>query len=143
MTIDWTYVARDGAILAAGACGLIALMLRRNPRLFLRHFPAALRDRLPAKSPAERRESLAGGLALIGWILGVLLVSTAAAETRLEAGMAGLVLHAFLVGMAFNLADWLILDSSGWGSGGPDGFCRRTSTPPRSASTTASTSATS
>jgi hypothetical protein len=38
-----------------------------------------------------------------------MILSTLGAEARGE-GFAGLALHAFLVGMAFNLADWLVLD---------------------------------
>jgi hypothetical protein len=107
--LDWAFVARDGAILAVVACVIVAGLLRLNPRLFLRHFPAEARARLAPRSPAERRQSLAGGLLLLGWIVGFLIWSTAAAQAR-GADPASLVIHAFLVGMAFNLADWLILD---------------------------------
>lgn len=107
---DWTYAARDGAILAAGACALIAGIVLWRPRLLLRHYPEALRAVQPPKSRGERAASLAAGLVLLGWIFGMLTASALAAERRLGEGFWPLFVHAWSVGMAFNLADWLLLD---------------------------------
>jgi hypothetical protein len=110
MSIDWSAVARDGGILALGACSLIAGLLRFNPRLFLRHFPEDLQRSLPAKTSAEKRHSLIGGIVLLAWTLGILIASAVAAEARGTADFVSLAIHTFAVGMVFNLADWLILD---------------------------------
>jgi hypothetical protein len=110
MTVNWLLVARDGGILALGACALIAGLLRFNPRLFLRHYPESLRRALPPKTTAERRHSIIGGIALLAWTLGILIASAAAAEARGTTDFLDLALHTFAVGMVFNLADWLILD---------------------------------
>lgn len=109
MTLDGDAILRDGGIVALGACAIIAGLMRANPRLFLRHFPEPFRSQAAPLTPGERRAGAAGGLALVGWVLGGMILSTLGAEARGE-GFAGLALHAFLVGMAFNLADWLVLD---------------------------------
>jgi hypothetical protein len=110
MTVNWLLVARDGGILALGACALIAGLLRLNPRLFLRHFPEELQRAVPPKTAAEQRHSIIGGIALLVWTLGILIASAAAAEAHGTTGFLDLALHTFAVGMVFNLADWLILD---------------------------------
>jgi len=110
MTVNWLLVARDGGILALGACALIAGLLRFNPRLFLRHYPEELQRALPPKTPTEKRHSIIGGIALLVWTLGILIVSAATAEARGTTNFRDLALHTFAVGMVFNLADWLILD---------------------------------
>jgi hypothetical protein len=53
MSVDWLLVARDGGILALGACALIGALLKFNPRLLLRHFPEDLQRAVPPKTPAE------------------------------------------------------------------------------------------
>jgi hypothetical protein len=110
MNVSWLLVARDGGILALGACALIAGLLRFNPRLFLRHFPEAVQRALPPKTRTEKRHSIIGGIALLTWTIGVLSVSAAAAELRGTVDYLSLAIHTFAVGMVFNLADWLILD---------------------------------
>ena len=110
MNVDWLLVARDGGILAVGACALIAALLRFNPRLFLRHFPEEIQRTQAPKTDAEKRHSIIGGIALLAWTLGVLIVSAVTAEARGASDFASLAIHTFAVGMVFNLADWLILD---------------------------------
>lgn len=110
MSVDWLLVARDGGILALGACMLIGALLRLNPRLFLRHFPEGVQRAVPPKTPAEKRHSILGGIALLLWTLGVLIVSAVKAEARGATDFVSLAVHTFAVGMVFNLADWLILD---------------------------------
>lgn len=99
---------RDGAILAVLASAVVMGSLAHNPRLFMRHFPQALRDRLAPLSAEERRVGTVVGLVLIGLLLAGPLASAWA--VRGEAGFGGLFVHAFVVGMVFNLADWLVLD---------------------------------
>ena len=110
MSIDWLLAARDGGLLALGACALLGALLRFNPRLFLRHFPEDLQRALPPKTPEERRHSIVGAIALLAWTLGILIVSATQAESRGATDFFGLAVHTFAVGMVFNLADWLILD---------------------------------
>ena len=110
MSVNWLAVARDGGILALGACALIAGLLRSNPRLFLRHFPEAVQRALPPKTTMEKRQSIIGASALLIWTLSILIASAAAAESRGTADFLSLAIHTFAVGMVFNLADWLILD---------------------------------
>lgn len=116
MSLDWGAILRDGGIVALGACAIIAGLMRANPRLFLRHFPEPLRSQAAPLTPAERRMGAAGGLSLVAWVVGGMILSTLTAEAR-GGGFADLALHAFLVGMAFNLADWLVLDELWLGVG--------------------------
>lgn len=109
MSLDGAAILRDGGIVAVGACAIIAGLMRANPRLFLRHFPEPLRSQAPPLAAGERRAGALGGLLLVGWVVGGMTLSTLGAEA-LGRGYADLALHAFLVGMAFNLADWLVLD---------------------------------
>ena len=110
MSVDWLLVARDGGILALGACALIGALLKFNPRLLLRHFPEDLQRAVPPKTPAEKRHSIVGGIALLVWTLAILIVSAVKAEARGATDFLSLAVHTFAVGMVFNLADWLILD---------------------------------
>lgn len=98
---------RDGAILGAAASAVVMGSLRMNPRLFMRHFPEALKARLPPLSPDELKVGRWVGAVLMLLLFGGPLASTllADAETITE-----LYLHAFVVGMVFNLVDWLVLD---------------------------------
>ena len=104
MSVDWLLVARDGGILALGACTLIGALLKFNPRLFLRHFPEDLQRAVPPKTPAEKRHSIVGGIALLVWTLGILIVSAVKAEARGATDFLSLAVHTFAVGMVFNLA---------------------------------------
>jgi hypothetical protein len=102
-------LARDAGLLALGACAMIAVLLKIEPRLFRRHFPEPLRSRAPPLQGRARALGALAGLGLAAFVIGVLAVSTLSAERR-GAGFGDLFLHAFLVGSAFNLADWLLLD---------------------------------
>jgi hypothetical protein len=124
-----TYALRDGAILAVVACGLLAITLRLRPRLFLSDLPEPLRREMPPKTRAETVQSAIVGVLLIGWVLGCLIVSTAAAEERLGGSALRLALHAFAVGMVFNVADWLVLDELWLGWTRPDWLARAVGSP--------------
>ena len=98
---------RDGAVLAVAASALVMGSLRMNPRLYMRHFPVALKNRLPPLSAEEARTGRLVGLALLGLLLGGPLVS---AWFAAPPSPSAVFLHAFVVGMVFNLVDWLVLD---------------------------------
>jgi hypothetical protein len=99
MNIDLGLVARDGALLALAAATVIMSALRLNPRLFLRHFPAAVKASQP---PLSAREKTAGRV--IGGVLIVLLVGVPIWSARAAAieGAYG----RFEIGMIFNVVDW-------------------------------------
>lgn len=103
---------RDGAIVAVAASVVVMGALRMNPRLFMRHFPDALKQRLPPLAPEELRAGRLIGAALMILLLGGPVVSTWlwAVGTARPQPLTALFSHAFVVGMVFNLVDWLILD---------------------------------
>ena len=93
--------------------------LRYNPRLFLRHFPSAVRA---AQAPLSPRETAVGRILGVGLILlfvGVPVWSAAAAAARYELTRLDVAVHAFLVGMMANMVDWLVLDELWLGIGRP------------------------
>jgi hypothetical protein len=118
--VDVGAVARDGAVLSVLASALILGTLRANPRLFLRHFPDAVRT---MQAPLSTRERLAGRV--VAFVLVVLLVGVPIASTRAfamtspDASVVDLFVHAFGVGMFFNLVDWLVIDELILGLGRP------------------------
>ena len=117
LTLDTGRVLRDGALLSIAAAAVIMGTLRANPRLFLRHFPETVRRAQPALSAAEKRAGRLVGVTLIGLLAIVPVWSARAAEASYGPGAT--LVHAFLVGMAANLTDWLILDELWLGLGRP------------------------
>jgi hypothetical protein len=106
--LDFGPALRDGAILAVAVSAVVMGSLRTNPRLFMRHFPEALKARLPPLSPAELKVGRG-----VGVVLMLLLFGGPLASTLLLPGpppIHVLFLHAFTVGMVSNLVDWLLLD---------------------------------
>lgn len=108
MTFDALPALRDGAVLAGLASIVVMGALRSNPRLLMRHYPKALRDGVPPMTMAERWWGLLIGLVLIGLLTAGPIVSTARLPDGLSFGSR--FAHAFIVGMVFNLVDWLLLD---------------------------------
>jgi len=110
--IDLQRMAVDGAVLSILASAWILFLLRLNPRLFLQDFPKDLRDRLPPKTPAERRMSLWLGVPFLILLVAVPTWSAWAVkrEHAPDVTWATLALQAFGVAMIFNLVDLLILD---------------------------------
>jgi hypothetical protein len=119
MEVDLTLVARDGAVLAVTASAVIMGALRLNPRLFLRHFPAAVRASQPPLSAAEKVLGRAIGATLVLLLFGVPVWSARVAAAEQTYGRIEIFAHAFLVAMIFNLADWLVLDELWLGLGRP------------------------
>ncbi|MFZ5718676.1 MAG: hypothetical protein ACOY5Y_04335 [Pseudomonadota bacterium] len=105
------HALRDGALVAAAASTVVMGSLRANPRLFMRHFPTALRERLAPLSAAEMRAGRVVGALLLLLLVGGPMASTLATAARdATLGFPTLFAHGFVVGMVFNAVDWLILD---------------------------------
>jgi hypothetical protein len=101
----------DGAILSALATGLILGSVRANPRLWLQDFPADIRDAVPPKTPAEKRQSLIWGIPLLATFLGIPLLSCLWLARQTGTASFGLLwLDAFGVLMIFNAFDLLVID---------------------------------
>ena len=105
--LDMTRILRDGALLSVVASTYLLVLLRLNPRIFLRHYPKEIREIVPPKSERERRMSI-----LLGLLIGVpfalaLLWRTATLENRF---FWDLFAYAFGVLFIFNLVDLIILD---------------------------------
>ena len=116
--LDFRLIEAHGGLLAVLASLVIMGALRYNPRLFLRHFPEAVRRSQPPHSAGEKRVGLVVGLLLMGLFVGVPLWSASVAAGG-GAGFFRLLLHAFLVGMTANAVDWLVLDELWLGLGQP------------------------
>ena len=107
MPIEPDIILIHGAVVAALAAAILMGALRLDPRLFLRDQPAEHRALAPDLSKDEARKGLWVGLMLLIVIVGGPIAS---ALTSAPAGPLAAGLHAFGVGMVFNLVDWLILD---------------------------------
>jgi hypothetical protein len=118
MTLDGTLILMHGGAMALVTSGIVMGLLRYNPRLFLKHFSEKVRASQP---PLNRQETINGtllGLPLFAALVGFPVWSA------LEFGKTGadalsIWSHAFLVGMVFNLVDWLVLDELWLGVGKP------------------------
>ena len=64
--LDPIRIVRDGALLSLVGSTCLLVLLRVNPRLFLRHYPNEIRKIVPPKSEKEQRLSL-----LLGLLIGV------------------------------------------------------------------------
>ena len=110
--LDTMRILRDGALLSVVASTYLLVLLRFNPRMFLKHFPKEIREIVPPKSEKERRMSI-----LLGAPLGLLFIgSTFASALLWRASAQGslsfweLFAHVFGLFFLFNLVDLLILD---------------------------------
>jgi hypothetical protein len=110
--VDTIRILRDGALLSVVASAYLLVLLRFNPRMFLRHFPKEIREIVPPRSQKERRMSI-----LLGVPLGLLFIgSTFASALLWRASAQGslsfweLFAHVFGLFFLFNLVDLLILD---------------------------------
>jgi hypothetical protein len=110
--LDTTRILRDGALLSVVASTYLLVLLRFNPRMFLKHFPKEIREIVPPKSEKERRMSI-----LLGVPLGLLFIGPTFASALLWRASAHaslsfweLFAHVFGLFFLFNLVDLLILD---------------------------------
>jgi hypothetical protein len=118
LTLDVATVAWHGGLLSIAASAVIMGALRFNPRLFLRHFPAAVRESQPPLSSGEKMIGRIVGLVLLALFVGVPFWSARVAAQH-DPAWPSVFLHALLVGMAANLTDWLVLDELWLGLGRP------------------------
>ena len=102
-----THILQDGALLSLAASIYLLLLLRFNPRVFLRHYPKAVQEIVPPKSGKERRIS-----ALHGLLLGVPFISAVLWRTATSGGHTFWHQFAYAFGLLFifNLVDLVILD---------------------------------
>ena len=100
-------IVRDGALLSLVGSTYLLVLLRFNPRIFLRHFPKEVREIVPPKSEKERRLSILLGLLIGAPFIAALLWLTATLGSH---SFWELFAYAFGVLFIFNLVDLLILD---------------------------------
>jgi hypothetical protein len=110
--MDLGTTIRDGGLLSVIASIYLLILLRAYPRLFLRHYPKAVRDVVPAKSAREITASSIVGVPFIVLLLAAPIWSTVRMQnTSLEPLSFGVLFaNAFGVIWLFNLVDLLILD---------------------------------
>lgn len=121
MTLNGSMILAHGSVVALAASVLIVATLRVNPRLFLKHFPEKVRASQPALSGPEMAVGYLFAIPLFAVLAGGPIASTLVfsrgAGSPLD--LISLWAHAFLVGMIFNLVDWLVLDELVLGLGKP------------------------
>ena len=100
-------IVQDGALFSlVGSINLLVL-LRFNPRIFLRHYAKEIREIVPPKSEKERRMSILLGLLIGAPLASALLWRTATLGSH---SFWELFAYAFGVLFIFNLVDLLLLD---------------------------------
>lgn len=99
-----------GTLLAILGGGWIVLVLRINPRLFLRNYPQAVQKAAPPATPSERRAGLLFGLPLFALLIGIPFWSGFNLAAGHPVGPGALFLDAFVVGLVANVVDLVILD---------------------------------
>jgi uncharacterized repeat protein (TIGR03806 family) len=119
MTLDVALIALHGGLLAIAASALIMGSMRANPRLFLRHFPAKVRESQPPLTAGEKGAGRIVGLLMLLVFVGFPVWSATMHASKHGADFLSLFVHAFLVGMVANTVDWLILDELWLGVGKP------------------------
>jgi hypothetical protein len=111
-TLSLTSILVDGLILSLSLSVVILGSLYVNPRLWLHDYPAAMQERVPPLTRAEKRARLA----LTTLFLGVGFAALAYSSGRLLAANGGTVsfltafVHFFLMMNIFNLFDAVVLD---------------------------------
>jgi hypothetical protein len=105
--LDTMRIVRDGALFSLVASTYLLVLLRFNPRIFLRHYPKEIREIVPPKSEKERRISV-----LLGLLIGVPFTSALIWRTATLGSHSFWELFAYAFGVLFifNLVDLLILD---------------------------------
>ena len=110
--LEPTRMVRDGALLSVVASTYVLLLLRFNPRIFLRHYPKEIQENVPPKTAKEKRMSIGLGIPLILLLVGSPFASSLIWRAEAQTGPSfwELAEHAFGVIFIFNLFDLLILD---------------------------------
>src|SRR5436190_23479507 len=100
-------IVRDGALFSLAGSTYLLVLLRINPRIFLRHYPKEVREIVPPKSEREQRMSILLGLLIAAPFTLALVWRTATLGNH---SFWELFAYAFGVLFIFNLVDLLILD---------------------------------
>ena len=100
-------IMRDGALFSLVASTYLLVLLRFNPRIFLKHYPKEIREVVPPKSKKEQRLSI-----FLGLLVGVPFASALLWRTATLGSHSFWELFAYVFGVLFifNLVDLLILD---------------------------------
>ena len=105
------FFSHSGLYIALATIPLLFLVIA-NPRLMLQDYPPAIKEIVPPKTEAEKRQSTWLGLPFILVLFVFPIYSTFVYQARAGGGAGFLLLwlHAFGIAFAFNLWDWLVLD---------------------------------
>jgi hypothetical protein len=100
-------IVRDGSLLSVVASTYLLVLMRANPRIFVRHYPVEIREIVPPKSEKERRRSIFLGLLIGAPFASALLWRTVTLRSH---SFWELFAYAFGVLFIFNIVDLLIID---------------------------------
>lgn len=105
-------VLLHGTVLSFLCSLLVLVSLYVNPRLWLQDYPKSIRGKAPAKTQAERRQSLLFGVPFLLLLFAVPVYSTLTLQWQNGGNVPFLALFASAFGVMFifNLVDWLLLD---------------------------------
>lgn len=105
------FLSHSGLYVALATTSLLFLVIY-NPRLMLQDYPPAIKEIVPAKTDAEKRQSIWLGMPfmLVLSIFPIYATFVFQAWAGGEASFLSLWLYAFGIAFAFNLWDWLVLD---------------------------------
>ena len=105
------FLAHAGLYVTLATIFLLFLVLY-NPRLMLQDYPPAIKEIVPPKTDAEKRQSTWLGLPFILVLFAFPIYATFVFQAWAGGDMSFLSLwfYAFGIAFAFNLWDWLILD---------------------------------
>jgi len=112
MAFDFSlFISFSGLYVALATIFLLFLVIY-NPRLMLQDYPPAIKEIVPPKTEAEKRQSIWLGMPFMLVLLIFPIYATFAFQGRANGGTGFLPLwlFAFWIAFAFNLWDWLILD---------------------------------
>jgi hypothetical protein len=90
-------------------CGLLLAIGWFNPRIMLHDYPKDIRQQVPPKTPAEKRQTWYWGTALLLVAL-AFPVAAALSVDALTHRFLDVFLSAFGVLFLFNVVDWLLID---------------------------------
>ena len=94
--LDTMRILRDGAWLSLVGSTYLLVLLRFNPRMFLRHYPKEIQEIVPPKSEKEQRMSI-----LLGLLIGVPFTSALLWRTATLGSHSFWELFAYAFGVLF------------------------------------------